>query len=401
MGSVRLHVASRYLRRALGTRATGHEGGRLQGGGGTPRAQPAPLRAPPPRPRACSGTRALSPRQPPAACGPGRGWGRGGLRGAWPSGRPWGRGGPRLPRRLEKSCPGQSASLRGIRRRRGVHPAGAGREHRLRSPAGRLAPGGGPGAWDSRRGPRAGPAPPAGGGRPELPGRRMRSEGAAPGRVAPPCRALSLVLAALLGRGKRPGAGGVGRAGAREVPRGPQEPGWGEPKGEGVAGTWVRALAPRRGAAPSLGGRAPLGAASVGLGRNWLTQCLRVRGASRGEEGAWLRDTPCVFTVPEFREDLEQPGTATTWSWGAGSGQPGSLRLLPPQPGVPLPSSVGLGLVTHEGRPGPLCPVSPTVGSRGPALAPEGMRSSRGPQLGRNPAPLRAPRRGPVWSRSA
>lgn len=247
-----------------------------------------------------------------------------------------------------------------------------------------------------------GPAPPAGGGRPELPGRKMRSEGAAPGRVAPLCRALSLVLAALLGRGKRPGPGGVGRVGAREVPRGPQEPGREEPKGEGVAGTWVRALAPRRGAAPSVDGRAPLGAASVGLGRNWLTQYLRVRGASRGEEGAWLRDTLCVFTVPELREDLAQPGTATTWSRGPGSGQRGSLRLLLPQPGVPLPSSVGLGLVTHEGGPGPLCPVSPTVGSRGPALAREGMRSSRGDlRSGETRDPFRAPRRGPVWSRRA
>lgn len=80
--------------------------------------------------------------------------------------------------------------------------AGAGRDHWLRSPAGRLAAGGGPGAWDSRRGPRVGAAPRAGGGRPELPGRRMRFEGAAPGPVAPLCWALSLVLGALLGRGK-------------------------------------------------------------------------------------------------------------------------------------------------------------------------------------------------------
>lgn len=80
--------------------------------------------------------------------------------------------------------------------------AGAGRDHWLRSPAGRLAAGGGPGAWDSRQGPRVGAAPRAGGGRPELPGRRMRFEGAAPGPVAPLCWALSLVLGALLGRGK-------------------------------------------------------------------------------------------------------------------------------------------------------------------------------------------------------
>ena len=53
----------------------------------------------------------------------------------------------------------------------------------------------------------------------------MRSEGAAPGPVAPLCGALSLVLGALLGRGKKPGTRGVGRAGAREVPLGPREPG--------------------------------------------------------------------------------------------------------------------------------------------------------------------------------
>ncbi|XP_032702788.1 transmembrane protein 132C-like [Lontra canadensis] len=77
---------------------------------------------------------------------------------------------------------------------------GGRRDHRICSRAGRLAAGGRPGAWDSRRGPRAGAAPQAGGGRPELPGRRMRSEGAAHGPVAPLCGALSLVLGALLGK---------------------------------------------------------------------------------------------------------------------------------------------------------------------------------------------------------
>ncbi|CAM9672690.1 unnamed protein product, partial [Rangifer tarandus platyrhynchus] len=92
----------------------------------------------------------------------------------------------------------------------------------------------------------------------------MRSEGAAPGPVAPLCGVLSLVLGALLGRGKRPGTRGVSSAGAREVLRGPREPGR---EGAGVVlGTWVRVLVSGREAAPPLDRRPQLGAAPAARG---------------------------------------------------------------------------------------------------------------------------------------
>lgn len=86
----------------------------------------------------------------------------------------------------------------------------------------------------------------------------MRSEGAAPGRVAPLCGALSLVLGALLGKGK---AGRASVSPALGKFPGRDEPGRGEPEGGGVAGTWGRPRVPpgapecRAPRGPSLAGR--------------------------------------------------------------------------------------------------------------------------------------------------
>lgn len=202
---------------------------------------------------------------------------------------------------------------------------GGRRDHRIRSRAGRFAAGGRPGAWDSRRRPRAGAAPWAGGGRPELPGRRMRSEGAAPGPVAPLCGALSLMLGALLGKGK------AGRASVSPALRkfaGRVGPGPGEPEGGGVAGTLGRALVPP--GMPAPGAERPFPSREDPVGR-------RVRGTWANSAGPKSPDSGCFPGAwgrgwgghcrphAEFRADLTQPQQSQ-----CGVGEPASLPPFPP-----------------------------------------------------------------------
>lgn len=110
-------------------------------------------------PRASSPSRVGAfPALPRPGAGPGAGPAGRGLRGAGP-----GAGRPQLQRRLEKSCPGQSARCRGIRSRRGEQRAGR-RHPRRTAPADSL-PGAAPGHGTAGggRGPALRPGRAAGG----------------------------------------------------------------------------------------------------------------------------------------------------------------------------------------------------------------------------------------------
>lgn len=153
----------------------------------------------------------------------------------------------------------------------------------------------------------------------------MRSEGAAPGPVAPLCGALSLMLGALLGKGK---AGRASVSPALGKFAGRVGPGPGEPEGGGVAGTLGRALVPP--GMPAPGAERPFPSREDPVGR-------RVRGTWANSAGPKSPDSGCFPGAwgrgwgghcrphAEFRADLTQPQQSQ-----CGVGEPASLPPFPP-----------------------------------------------------------------------